>query len=280
MSKLTYFQAERSAKQLLEERRVDPDAVNFLLEMMHDWTPAERIAHNREFMSDDEQKRFQMAIERVASYEPPQYVVGRAPFYGRKFIVSKSVLIPESETEELVDWVLHDNPADSPLRVLDLGTGSGVIGITLACERPQWQVTMSDISTAALRVAKANQVLHGTNNELVVSDLFENLADQQFDLIVTNPPYVATTAVDDLDRAVRDYEPDVALFAGNDGLDFYRRLFDQLSAHLTKQGKLYGETGYDQEATIQQLVTEKLPGKEVTTRHDIADRMRMIRICG
>lgn len=279
-SELTYFQAQKSAKRMLEERQIDPDAVNFVLEMMHDWSPAERLAHNRDIMSNDELKRFQMAIDRVASYEPPQYVVGRAPFYGRTFIVSKSVLIPESETEELVDWVLHDQPADRPLKVLDLGTGSGVIGITLANERPRWQVVMSDVSADALRVAKANQVLQGASGQLVLSDLFDGLGDQQFDLIVTNPPYVATTAVDELDEAVRDYEPGLALFAGTDGLDFYRRLFKQLADHLKPGGKLYGETGYDQEEAIKQLGAELLPDKELTTRHDIADRMRMIRICG
>lgn len=279
-SELTYWQAEREAVKRLTDRQLDPDAVNFILEMMHDWTPAERIAHNRELMSKDELKRFRMAIDRVANYEPPQYVVGRAPFYGRTFIVSRSVLIPESETEELVDWVLNDNPADQPLRVLDLGTGSGVIGITLASERPAWKLTMSDVSADALRVAKANQVLHGARGQLVLSDLFDQLQDQRYDLIVTNPPYVTTTAVDQLDEAVRDYEPGLALFAGDDGLDFYRRLFDQLAAHLTAGGKLYGETGYDQESSIQQLAAAKLPGKQVATRHDIADRMRMIRICG
>lgn len=279
-SELTYFQAQRGAKRMLEERRIDPDAVNFVLEMMHDWTPAERLSHNREIMSKDELKRFRMAIDRVASYEPPQYVVGRAPFYGRTFIVSRSVLIPESETEELVDWVLHDNPADQQLSVLDLGTGSGVIGITLANERPNWQLTMSDISPDALRVAKANQVLHGASGRLVVSDLFDGLGNQKFDLIVTNPPYVATTAVDELDEAVRDYEPSLALFAGSDGLGFYRRLFDELLPHLKPGGKLYGETGYDQEKAITKLAKDKLPQKRLTTKHDIADRMRMIRICG
>lgn len=279
-SNLSYFQVERDAKKMLEERQIDPDAVNFILEMMHDWTPAERIAHNRELMSEDELKRFKMAMDRVANYEPPQYVVGRAPFYGRTFIVSRSVLIPESETEELVDWVLNEHQDDQPLSVLDLGTGSGVIGITLACERPNWQVTMSDVSTNALRVAKANQVLHGVSGQLVASDMFDQLGGQQFDLIVTNPPYVATTAVDQLDEAVRDYEPGLALFAGHDGLDFYRRLFDQLAAHLNPGGKLYGETGYDQEAGIKELAAAKLPDYQLRTRHDIADRMRMIRICG
>ncbi len=279
-SNLSYFQAERDAKNMLTERQIDPDAVNFILEMMHDWTTAERIAHNRELMSEDELKRFKMAIDRVASYEPPQYVVGRAPFYGRTFIVSRSVLIPESETEELVDWVLHDNQDDQPLEVLDLGTGSGVIGITLANERPHWKLTMSDVSTDALRVAKANQILHGASVQLVASDMFDQLGDRQFDLIVTNPPYVATTAVDELDEAVRDYEPGLALFAGQDGLDFYRRLFDQLRDHLKPGGKLYGETGYDQEDGIKKLAVAKLPDCELTTRHDIADRMRMIKICG
>ena len=192
------------------------------------------------------------------------------------FIVSRDVLIPESETEELVEWVLDTMPKDKPLRVLDLGTGSGVIGITLKLERPLWQVTLSDISAGALRVATANQRLHGTNLPEIESDMFARLADQKFDLIVTNPPYIATSEISLMDKAVLDYEPPVALFADEHGLGFYHRLFESIGDHLAPHGQLFGETGFDQEQSIQDLCHQVAPYAQIETRHDMADRMRMI----
>ena len=221
-----YFQAQRWAAGYLKERGLDPQTPEFILKMIHDWNTTTLLMHNRDRMPSEEAVRFRRAIERVADHEPPQYVVGKAPFYGRMFIVSRDVLIPESETEELVEWVLDTMPKDKPLRVLDLGTGSGVIGITLKLERPLWQVTLSDISAGALRVATANQRLHGTNLPEIESDMFARLADQKFDLIVTNPPYIATSEISLMDKAVLDYEPPVALFADEHGLGFYHRLFE------------------------------------------------------
>ena len=235
-----YFQAQRWAAEYLKERGLDPQTPEFILKMIHDWNTTTLLMHNRDRMPSEEAVRFRRAIERVADHEPPQYVVGKAPFYGRMFIVSRDVLIPESETEELVEWVLDTMPKDKPLRVLDLGTGSGVIGITLKLERPLWQVTLSDISAGALRVATANQRLHGTNLPEIESDMFARLADQKFDLIVTNPPYIATSEISLMDKAVLDYEPPVALFADEHGLGFYHRLFESIGDHLTTHGQLFG----------------------------------------
>lgn len=271
-----YFQAQRWAAGYLKERGLDPQTPEFILKMIHDWNTTTLLMHNRDRMPSEEAVRFRRAIERVADHEPPQYVVGKAPFYGRMFIVSRDVLIPESETEELVEWVLDAMPKDKPLRVLDLGTGSGVIGITLKLERPLWQVTLSDISAGALRVATANQRLHGTNLPEIESDMFARLADQKFDLIVTNPPYIATSEISLMDKAVLDYEPPVALFADEHGLGFYHRLFESIGDHLTPHGQLFGETGFDQEQSIQDLCHQVAPYAQIETRHDMADRMRMI----
>lgn len=271
-----YFQAQRWAAEYLKERGLDPQTPEFILKMIHDWNTTTLLMHNRDCMPSEEAVRFRRAIERVADHEPPQYVVGKAPFYGRMFIVSRDVLIPESETEELVEWVLDTMPKDKPLRVLDLGTGSGVIGITLKLERPLWQVTLSDISAGALRVATANQRLHGTNLPEIESDMFARLADQKFDLIVTNPPYIATSEISLMDKAVLDYEPPVALFADEHGLGFYHRLFESIGDHLAPHGQLFGETGFDQEQSIQDLCHQVAPYAQIETRHDMADRMRMI----
>lgn len=277
MSNWTYFQAQRWASSFLKKLNKDPYAPEFVLKMIHGWSDADLLMHNREIMSDDEKKRYQTAILRIAKDEPTQYVVGKAPFFGRTFVVNQDVLIPESETEDLIEWVLKEMPQDQPLRVLDLGTGSGVIGITLSLECPRWRVTLSDISAGALRVATANQRLHGTNLRTVESDLFTHLQGERFDLIVTNPPYISPNATELIDRAVIKYEPPLALFASENGLGFYHRLFDQVQDHLTEQGVLFGETGFDQEESIQRLFTKVQPGATIETKHDIADRMRMIK---
>lgn len=276
----TYFKAQRWAAEYLLERGLDPQTPEFVLKMIHDWNTTTLLMHNRDVMPPDEVARFKKAIERVAANEPAQYVVGKAPFYGRMFIVSRDVLIPESETEELVEWVLSELPADKPLKVLDLGTGSGVIGITLKLERPQWQITLSDISAGALRVAMANQRLHGTNLPEVESDMFARLTDQKYDLIVTNPPYIAPSEVPLMDKAVLEYEPPVALFADEHGLGFYHRLFETIGDHLLPDGQLFGETGFAQEQSIQELCRQVAPNAHLITKHDMADRMRMIRAWG
>ena len=274
----TYFQAQRWASSFLGDHGKDPSAAQFILEMLHDWSMTDLLANNRQPMPVEEATRYQRAITRVASSEPAQYVVGKAPFFGRKFVVNRDVLIPETETEELVEWVLDSMPADKELKVLDLGTGSGVIGITLALERPKWQVTLSDISAAALKIALTNQRLHGTNLNQVESDLFARLGDQRFNLIVTNPPYVALSEIDEMDPEVLEYEPPLALFASENGLAFYRRLFAAAGEHLTPQGVLLGENGHRQEERIQRLLRELAPSAKIETRHDIAGRMRMIKV--
>lgn len=277
MNNWNYLQAQRWAADFLKSKGKDPYAPEFLLKMLHNWDTTTLLLHHRDLMPADEQSRFTRAIHRVAEDEPVQYIVGKAPFFKRTFVISPDVLIPEPETEDLVEWVLNEMPSDQPLNVLDLGTGSGVIGITLALERPNWQVTLSDISAGALRVAQANQRLHGTNLPVVESDLFSTLSDQRFDLIVTNPPYVSTSAIAQMDQSVLKYEPPLALFTSENGLGFYHRLFAEAARHLTQGGQLFGETGYDQEESIQELLKRLNPHSKIETRHDEADKMRMVR---
>lgn len=277
MSNWTYFQAQQWASSFLKKLNQDPYAPEFVLKMIHGWDSADLLLHNREVMPTEEQQRFQTAIQRIGKNEPTQYVVGKAPFFGRTFVVNHDVLIPEAETEDLVEWILKTYPHDEPLKVLDLGTGSGVIGITLSLERPRWDITLSDISSAALRVATANQRLHGTSLREVTSDLFSNLSGERYDLIVTNPPYISPSDIGKMDQAVIEYEPPIALFASEQGLGFYHRLFAQIQEHIKPNGILFGETGYNQEESIQRLLKKLIPSATIITKHDIADRMRMIK---
>ena len=273
----TYFAAQRWAKEQLAGTDVDPESPQFLLQMRHGWDATHLLLHNRDQMPATEQTWFRQALQRLLAHEPAQYIAGRAPFYGRTFAVSPAVLIPEAETAELVEWVLANLP-DRPLSVLDLGTGSGVIGITLALERPHWRVTLSDVSPAALTVARQNARHFGLDLAVVESDLFNGLAGHRFDLIVTNPPYIDPAATGLMDTAVLKYEPDLALFADEAGLGFYHRLFTQAGDHLSAAGQLFGETGFDQEQSIQELLHRCDRQARIETRHDVADKMRMIHV--
>lgn len=171
---------------------------------------------------------------------PTQYITGRQEFFGRDFRVTPDVLIPRPETEHLIEEALK-YPVDT---ILDIGAGSGAIAVTLALET-RARVLATDISEAALNVASENAALLGANVSYLACDLGCALRDHSFDLVVSNPPYVAESARAALQPEVRDHEPQLALFAGPDGLDLYRRLIPEAARLLKPGGRLILELGHD-----------------------------------
>lgn len=279
-NQMTYREALNWASSCIRGQNVDQTAPEFLLMMRHDWTTTDLVINRSRLMDDVETKWFQRAIQRLNNHEPAQYIVEKAPFYGRTFMVNQDVLVPESETEELVEWVLETNQNCQSLQVLDLCTGSGVIGITLKLERPDWQVSGSDISGAALAVARHNAQTLGANVDWIQSDLFDEIKTKRFDLIVSNPPYIDRHDQSLMDEAVVKYEPAVALYAEHGGLAIYEKMVPQLAGQMTRGGIFFGETGFDQEKTIPRLFEKTYPRAQVTTRHDVNDLMRMVRVTG
>jgi release factor glutamine methyltransferase len=218
---------------------------------------AELLTHPQRELSESQMSAYRAAIARRARNEPVQYITGTQEFYGRSFTVTPAVLIPRPETEHLVETVLALHPAPKwilPLRILDIGTGSGILAITLALELPNATVTATDISAEALAVARQNARSLGAKDHLrfVASDLFAALANERFDCIVANPPYVATDEV--LEPQVRDYEPVTALYAGEDGLAVYRRLIPEATKHLRRGGHLLVEIGHGQRDAVGNLL--------------------------
>lgn len=202
-----------------------------------------------------EQAAFYAAwLARRARHEPVQYIVGEQEFFGLKFRVTPDVLIPRPETEHLVEAALARAGRDAALRMADIGTGSGAIAVALAHALPQARITALDISTAALAVAQENAKSHGVSDRIrfVESDLLAAVASEQFDMIVSNPPYVADSEV--LEPQVRDFEPASALFAGPEGLDVYKRLIPQAWAALRPGGWLLLEIGHGQRDALAQLL--------------------------
>lgn len=227
-------------------------------------------------------KRWPTWIAQLLKGVPAQYVLGQAPFYGREFVVDDRVLIPRPETELLVDWVLSDLKAkgEQAPTILDVGTGSGAIILTLAQELPDARGIGLDISLDALAVAKKNRHQFELSNRvgLMHSDVFTAVADQRFDVIVSNPPYIRPDGQEEMDKSVVAFEPDLALYAPNGGKALYERMAHGLEKQLTPGGVAYFEIGYDQGEALTKVFQDQLPTATVTLKQDLAGLDRMIRV--
>jgi release factor glutamine methyltransferase len=216
------------------------------------------ITHAEDEADEDSVIRFREFVERRAAGEPLQYIVGVQDFYGREFRVTPDVLIPRPETELLVEAVLQivGEAGAAPL-ICDVGTGSGCIAVTLLCELVNARAVLIDKWPAALEIARLNaRNLSVADRALFVeSDCFNSLdSTHQFDLIVSNPPYVAEKALKGLQREVRDHEPVVALSPGEDGLSVIRRLIDDGPFFIKPNGHMLMEIGFDQGEVVERLI--------------------------
>jgi [protein release factor]-glutamine N5-methyltransferase (EC 2.1.1.-) len=215
------------------------------------------IAHDDEPPPSAAYAKYQDMLERRMQGEPIAYIFGEKEFYGISLHVTRDVLIPRPETELLVELALEHIPADKPCRVLDLGTGSGAIAISLASLRPQAQIMAVDMSLAALQVAEANaQRLALSNIQFMHSDWWQHIpATPLFDVIVSNPPYIAADDVH-LRQGDLRFEPTTALAAADAGLSDLRRIIDRAPHYLVPGGMLLLEHGYDQGAAVRNLLSE------------------------
>jgi release factor glutamine methyltransferase len=219
-------------------------------------TRAWLIAHGNDLLPSQHQIAFDILLKRRLSGEPVAYIVGTREFFGLEFKVTPDVLIPRSDTETLVEAALAKIPTEQPCRILDMGTGSGAIAISIALLRPQTQVMAIDASTAALQTAGENMhSLAVKNLTLLQSDWFSGLNGERFDFIVSNPPYIAAQDMH-LTQGDLRFEPLHALVSGKDGLDSLRHIITGAPQHLNAQGWLMLEHGYDQAAPVQQLLLQ------------------------
>ncbi len=199
-------------------------------------------AHGNEMVPEKALGAFEEFVDRRLDGAPTQYITGRQEFYGREFRVTPDVLIPRPETEHVIEAALER--MDGVRRVVDVGCGSGAIAVTLALERPGLEVWGTDISAAALRVAADNARRLKARVRWAACDLVSAIAPAGFDLVVSNPPYVALRDMAGLQREVRDHEPHTALFAGETGLEVYRRLVHDARRVLRPGGALVMELGF------------------------------------
>jgi release factor glutamine methyltransferase len=216
------------------------------------------IAHPRRELSEEQQAQYEELIRRRLAGEPIQYITGETEFYGLSFRVTRDVLIPRPETEHAIEKVLALAAAFRQPRIVDVGTGSGAIAVALAHNLPDAHITAIDLSPNALVIARENAARNGVKARIrfLEGDLLTPVAREHFEFVVSNPPYVAAPERDSLAVEVREYEPDIALFAGGDGLSIYRRLIPAARSVLVPGGFIVLEIGYNQSEAVGALLLE------------------------
>lgn len=226
------------------------------------------------------EKRFIEGVHRLANNEPMNYILGYSYFYGYKLKVNKDVLIPRYETEELVGNILsyvdeyYKN--DTHIVLADIGTGSGAIAIALKKEEDKLDVYASDISKEAIEVAKTNAKENNADIKFLIGSMLDPIIENniKLDILVSNPPYIKEDEV--LEKSVKDYEPNIALFGGDDGLKFYRIIFENASKVMKDKGFLFFEIGYDQKEHLSSLARQYFKDADISVLKDINKKDRML----
>lgn len=236
------------------------------------------IIHDDEVLLSLQENEFFEKVNKLCSGVPIQYLTNSQEFMGVNFYVDKNVLIPQPDTEILVENVISiiknlQKSCQKEITVLDLCTGSGIIGVCLKKYLQNVNVLSSDISSNALEIAKKNANLQNVKIDFIKSDLFENI-DEKFDVIVSNPPYIKTDKINELSKEVKN-EPRLALDGGQDGLDFYRRIIKESTNFFRKTGYLALEIGYDQKEAVENLF-KNFKYKEIKIFKDLSDIERVI----
>ena len=270
-------QAITKACLLLRRQGKEESLARFLLMYMLDESPQLFSNSLSEKLSkENEEKYFSLIEKHIKEDVPLSHLVGFEYFYDRKFKVTKDVLSPRMETEELIYKVVEYVKATKKnnLKILDLCTGSGIIAITLKKELEQVSVDViaSDISEEAIKVAKENAQSHDATTKFIQSDIFNNIADK-FDIIVSNPPYIDRKDEVTMQDNVLKYDPHLALFAEEEGMYFYRKIIEQANDYLNENGVMFFEIGYDQKDKIIKLAD--INGYSAEVYKDINDRDRM-----
>ena len=248
----------KEAESHLDEDHKDVNVAKVLFYHLAHKEPHELYLMMNEEVDEDLEKAFLSGMEQYYQGTPIQYIKGYETFFGRDFKVNENVLIPRYETEELVENILYridDYFQDyQNITLCDVGTGSGAIGITLSLEEPRLKVIATDISQEALVVAKENAQLLNASVEFRQGDLLQPLLEthEKVDIFVSNPPYIPNDQ--EIEAMVKDNEPHVALFGGNDGLYFYRKIFQEVKPLLNERALLAFEMGFDQRELMEQAI--------------------------
>ncbi|HWU13423.1 MAG TPA: peptide chain release factor N(5)-glutamine methyltransferase [Caulobacter sp.] len=276
---LTLVKAWNAAKDRLKNVQIDQPAIDarLLLEVAADVTRTDIITDPYRLLTEAQMATLDDFLNRRARREPVSHIIGRKGFWKILLQVNKHVLTPRPETEVIVDEVLKAFPEQMPFNMLDLGVGSGTILLAVLAERPAAKGLGIDVSEEALAVARENAANLGLagRTALLRGDWTNGLGDDSFDLVVSNPPYIATDVIETLEPEVRDHEPRLALDGGADGLDAYRVLAGEI-LRVLKPGAMFAvEIGYDQSEAVETLFRQA-GGQNVRTIKDLSVNDRVV----
>lgn len=276
----TTFEALNWASSFLEEQGREGNAARLLLQHVLETNYSGLMMRIQEPLTTEQAILFERFIHLHAEGKPVQYITGVEEFYGRLFEVDESVLIPRPETEELIVGTIERMTKlfgkDSAVKLADIGTGSSAIATTMKLEWPQAIVTATDISEVALATARKNANALQADITFKLGDLTAPIADEEWDVVLSNPPYIAFDDMQEMSDVVLDYEPHSALFAEEDGLILYRKLAEQLPALMNKPALIGLEIGYQQGAAVKAMFEKHFPAATVSVVKDINGKDRMV----
>ena len=276
---LTLLQAWQTARARLEAAGLVGPVIDarLLVEAAADATRADIVADPHRALTAEQEATLESYISRREHREPVSHILGRKGFWKIMLNVTPDVLTPRPDTETVVEWVLRDFPEQAAWSVLDLGVGSGAIILSVLAERPAARGLGVDVSEEALAVARENAANLGLGGRLALlrGDWTAGLGEATFDLVVCNPPYIASHVIDTLEPEVRDHEPRIALEGGADGLTHYRRLAPEILRVLKPGGRFAVEIGYDQKTAVETLFRQA-GARDVQTLRDLGDRDRVV----
>ena len=235
------------------------------------------IVNDMEQLEKNKEKQYLEEIKILKKGVPIEHITHQKEFMKSNFFVDKNVLIPRQDTEILVEEVIKIAQKTNAKKILDLCTGSGAIAVSLAKYLPQSEITAIDISNEALKIAKKNAISNNVENQItfVNSDMFTNLNEEKFDIIVSNPPYIKTNVIEKLDIQVKN-EPYIALDGGKDGLDFYKKIINESYRYLKYKGYLCLEIGFDQKIDVIELIENTEKFVNTYSKKDLFDNDRII----
>lgn len=271
----------REGKKVLEKNNIEEASIisRSLLQYVLKIDRNKLVINKDEEVENNKENEYIGYIKEVAAGKPVQYITNKQEFMGLSFFVDENVLIPQPDTEILVEEAIkYANQIKENVEILDMCTGSGCIGVALAKHVKNAKVTLVDISTKALEVAKKNAKENEVKEKVnfIQSDMFENIKSK-FDVIVSNPPYIKTKVINELDLQVQN-EPHLALDGGENGLKFYEILINEALKYLKENGKIFLEIGYDQKKEVEELARNSKLYKEIETVKDLANNDRVIEL--
>ena len=268
----------RYGKEKLEKQKVEDASIisRILMQYVLKIDRNKLIINKNDNVDINKENEYKEYIETIMKGTPIQYITNNQEFMRLNFYVDENVLIPQPDTEILVEEVIKSIDIKENIEILDMCTGSGCIGISLAKNIENTKVTLVDISKEAIEIAKKNAIQNAVENKVtfIQSDMFENVKGK-FDIIVSNPPYIKTDIIQTLDKQVQN-EPHIALDGGEDGLDFYKILINEAHKYLKKDGKIFLEIGYDQKQEVENLAKQSKHYKKIETIKDLSQNDRVI----